>query len=87
MDNTEAMSRLKKSLAEKTIDLWVIGTVVRWTASGRYTYAAIKTAAGWYTTSTGNVFTPQQLDYEELIEVLARSETSDIEVATAWESL
>ena len=83
-----AIAQLRKSLEEKVTDLWPQGTVVRWTASDRYTYAAIKTAVGWFTTSrSGNNFVPQQLDYESLVEVLARSETSDIEVATAWESL
>lgn len=79
---------LRKALEDKVTDLWPAGTVIRWTASDRYIYVAVKTPVGWFTTSrSGNSFVPQQMDYEGLVEVLARSETSNIEVATTWETL
>jgi hypothetical protein len=61
------------------------GTVVRWTASGIYTYAAIKTPVGWFTTAREfNRFVPQTVCWEELLEILARPETTDIVVSHTW---
>lgn len=84
----ESIKALRKALKGKTTDSWPEGTVIRWLSGGRYSYAAIKTPAGWYTTATeANRYVPQVLRYEALIEVLARSEVSDISVAGEWVAL
>lgn len=79
-----SLKALKKALKNKNRDDFPLGAVIRWVASGRYTYAAIKSPVGWFTTSTGNPFTPQILDFDGLVEVLSRAETTDVEYATEW---
>jgi hypothetical protein len=84
----EELKALRKALKSKTTDRWAEGTVIRWTSGGRYTYAAIKTAVGWYTTSGfNNGYVPKTLSYEDLIEILAKSISSDIAIATEWATL
>jgi len=61
------------------------GTVIRFTSGGRYTYAVIKTGIGWVSTARydgGKV--AKTLDFDELLEVLGRSEVTDVAVATEW---
>lgn len=61
------------------------GAVVRWQSSQKYTYAALKTPAGWFTTArVGNAYVPQTVTWEQLLEILARSESSDVEIAGDW---
>lgn len=84
----ESIKALKKALKGKKTDSWAEGTVIRWLSGGRYSYAAIKTPVGWYTTAVEtNRFVPQVLKYESLIEVLSRSEVSNIAVASEWVEL
>jgi hypothetical protein len=82
----EAIERLRIDLKSKQTDLFKAGDVIRWMAGDRYEYAAIKTSTGrWYTTARpGNSFVDQVLDYDELLEVLGRSEANNIVVATGW---
>lgn len=76
---------LRQALSSKVQDQFAWGDVIRWTASGRYTYAAIKTVAGWFTTAREyNEFVGQTLTFDELLEVLSRSETTNIQVAGEW---
>lgn len=64
------------------------GTVIRWTSADRYTYAAIRTGIGWFTTSrAGNTFVPQVVTFVELLDIIARPETTEVAVATEWESV
>lgn len=88
-DINNAIAELRKAVAANAPrDQFAIGTVIRWTASERYTYAAIKTSVGWFTTARpSNPFIKNFLAYEELEEILARPETTDAAVATAWEFL
>lgn len=82
-----SMKNLRKAIEKSANkrDDFSLGTVIRWRASGRYDYAAIKTVAGWYTTARDfNTFVPQTVDWEELLEILTRSETSDVRVAVEW---
>jgi hypothetical protein len=82
-----SLKELKKAV-KKSKDDFATGTVVRWVASDRYTYAAIKTPVGWVTTARyGNSFVPQTLDFDGLLDIVARAETSKVEVATAWEAV
>lgn len=83
-----AVKSLRKVLDKKVSDKFEVGDVIRWTAAERFTYAAIKTAAGWFTTASNtNSFVSSYLSYEDLIEVLARSEVSDVAVSAGWMSL
>jgi hypothetical protein len=85
-----AVERLRKDLAEKVTDTFEVGTVIRWVGGGRYTYAAIKTSVGWFTTARGydgNGIVSKQYEYDELVEVLSKGDATDIEVATAWEAV
>lgn len=88
-DITAAINDLRQAVAANAPrDRFAIATVIRWTASERYTYAAIKTSVGWFTTARrGNPFIKNMLTYEELEEILARPETTDAAVATTWEFL
>ena len=79
---------LRKALKKSRADEFDNGTVIRWTSAERYTYAAVKTPAGWFTSSrAGNFFVPQVLEFADLIEILSRAETSNVEVAVEWESV
>lgn len=72
------------------------GTVIRWDwtpnysdafiASGgarKYTWVALRAGGRWYVTGQNE----RVLDYEGLVELLARDSSSNVEVATAWESI
>ena len=84
----DAVEQLKKAIGDKITDPFANGDVIRWVGGGRYTYAAIKTSAGWFTTARyGNVFVEAVYDYESLAEMLAKGDATDIEVATEWMSV
>jgi hypothetical protein len=84
----DSIRRLRKSVKKANKDTFEIGTVIKWTAANRYTYAVIKTAIGWASTARPtNSFVPHVMEFDELVEILGRSETSDIAVATAWEAI
>lgn len=66
-----------------------VGTVVRWTGSGTYTYAAIKTEAGWFTTAReGNPYVGiVYLSLKDLLDDLdAKDDATDIAISTEWKS-
>lgn len=83
---SDAVKALGKALSAKNKDKFEVGDVIRWTAKGSYTYIALKTEGGWYTTSKRSAMSKigEVLSYEELLDVLNRSETSDVQVASAW---
>ena len=84
------MERLRDALAAKVTDEFEIGDVIRWTGGGIYTYAAIKTSVGWFTTargSMGNGFVAKEYTYEALVELLASADVSVVEIATGWEAV
>lgn len=85
-----AIEGLRKALKKKVTDRFEVGDVIRWTAAGRYCYAAIKTDVGWFTTArgyNGNGMVAKVYEYDELIDVLSRGEASDIRVAIEWEAI
>lgn len=83
-----SLTALKKAARSKKKDTFEDGTVVRWTAAGRYNYAAIKTVAGWFTTAASyNTFVKQVLTFDELLEVIARSESTEVKVSETWKDL
>ena len=85
-----SIETLKNVLSEasKNRDDFPVGTVIRWLAAGRYVYAAIKTPRqpeGWYTTSASvNGYTPKVVSFEELLEILGRSDISQVMVSATW---
>jgi hypothetical protein len=80
-----AIESLRSAVAQKKTDKFEVGDVVRWVASGKYSYAAIKTEVGWYTTAN-NPYVPHKVgSFDNLVEILNRSEVSDIAVASTWE--
>ena len=83
-----SMETLKKELADVKRDTFDDGTVIRWVASGRFTYAALKTPVGWFTTARvmpeHAQRVPQVVTFDGLLKILSKSETSKVEVATEW---
>lgn len=84
-----SMEALRSALANKVTDQFQAGDVIRWTALGRYTYAAIKISDGrWYTTAAANNgYVNKILTFNELVDVLARAESTDIALASSWETV
>lgn len=86
-----SMKTLKEALAEVKRDTFEEGTVIRWVASGRYTYAALKTPVGWYTTAKAMPDSaqrvPQVVNFDQLLAILSKSETTKVEVATEWTAI
>lgn len=82
-----AIEKLRAEISKAVKDPFEDNTVVRWVSAGRYNYAAIKTVAGWFTTANNNAFVPGVVTYEELLDILARSEVSQVAVATEWATL
>lgn len=84
-----SMKALRKALKDKKVDKFDVGTVIRWKSAGVYNYAAIKAGNGkWYTTAASfNSFVSQILDFDDLVEVLSRAETDEIDVSLTWERL
>lgn len=81
-----SIEKLRETLADAVTDDFDMGTVIRWVAADKYRYTAIKTEIGWTTSARSiNSFVPQVVDYEELVNILSRSEVRDVEVATSWE--
>ena len=77
-----SMKQVKKAV-KKARDDFETGTIIAWTASDRYTYAAIKTPVGWYTTasSAAAAFGVNKIiDFEQVLEILARGESSKVRV-------
>lgn len=77
---------LKDFLANKVTDRFEEGDVIRWWAKDRFLYAALKTSAGWYTTAREyNPYVAQVVTFDELLEILGRSETDNVAVSTGWD--
>jgi hypothetical protein len=76
---------LTKAVKKSRKDEFEIGTVIRFTSGGRYTYAVIKTAIGWISTARwDNGFVNKDLTFEELLEILGRSNVTDVMVSLVW---
>jgi hypothetical protein len=84
-----SMKTLKKALKGKNEDTFEVGDVIRWTAAGRYTYVAVKTGIGWFTTANEyNEFVDRfYKNLDDLLLVLTRSEVTDVAVSTEWTSV
>lgn len=84
-----SMKALKDAVKKSKRDKFEVGTVIRWLSSGTYNYAAIKAGNGqWYTTAAGyNRFVSQIVSFDELLEILGRSETTEVAVSAAWDTV
>jgi len=79
------MKSLKAARKRATADKFEEGTVIRWLASGKYLYAAMKTPVGWVSTSRyNNGHVPITMTFDELLEVLSRSEVTEVVVSETW---
>lgn len=89
MVDKKAVAALRKVLKDKSVDRFETGDVIRWLAAGTYSYAAIKTPVGWYTTASTAAYrhVGQVLTWDELIDVLSKSEATEIQVAIEWEDI
>jgi hypothetical protein len=92
MVSKTVVSALKKVLKNANVDKFATADVIRWdveTPRITYSYAAIKTPVGWYTTASSSAYrhVSQILTFDELVEVLSRNEVSAVEVATEWEAI
>lgn len=84
----KALASLKKALKNRITDRFETGDVIRWTSNGRYTYAVVKDGRGlWTITGAGSWYGKGSFTFDELVDVLNRSEVSDVVVATGWESI
>lgn len=79
---------VREVVATATKDVFPTGAIIRW-QTGIYSYAAIKASNGsWYTTAASfNSFVPQIVSFEDLMEIITRSEVDEVAIATAWETL
>jgi hypothetical protein len=84
-----SMKALRDAVKKANRDTFDVGTVIRWKASDRYDYAALKAGDGqWYTTARSyNTFVPEVLKFDDLLKILTRSEVSEVAVATAWDTV
>lgn len=83
-----SVKALKKALKKARRDGFEVGTVIRWTSNNRYTYVAVKTEVGWYTTARSvNRYVDQVLTFEGLVRVLKKAEVSNVQVAVGWETV
>lgn len=82
---------IRQVRAQAVNDDFKLGTVLTWESDAGYNvflYACIKTPVGWATTSkAGNTYVDQVLSFEELLEVLGRAETQNVQMATGWTPL
>lgn len=66
------------------------GTVLRWTAKGRYSFAALRCDNKlWYLTGGAGMFGTSMKTFSELLELLEEpsNEIADLLVAVAWEEV
>lgn len=79
-----AADSLREDLGASVKDKFADGTVIRYKAADRFTYALLKTGGKWWITGSGAWYGKRTFDYDEVVEILGRSDVTDIRVATAW---
>ena len=85
-----SIKAIRKSVkrSHEQLDEFEDGDVVRWVVRGRsrsYTYAAMKTAAGWFTTATTASLVEQVVDFDRLLEILSGPCVERIDVVAGAE--
>lgn len=77
-----SMKEIKKAVKRQKDD-FVDGTLVTWVSGGKFTYAAIKTPVGWYTTASDRAAAfgiGKVITFETVLEILSRGESSSVRV-------
>lgn len=76
-----SMKAIKKAV-KKSKDDFENGTIVAWTASDKYNYAAVKTPVGWYTTASDRAeWTVKKIvSFEDMLKIIARGESANVRV-------
>ena len=85
-----SIKAIRKSVkrSHEQLDEFEDGDVVRWVVRGcsrSYTYAAMKTAAGWFTTATTASPVEQVVDFDRLLEILSGPCVERIDVVAGAE--
>ena len=85
-----SIKAIRKSVkrSHEQLDEFEDGDVVRWVVRGcsrSYTYAALKTAAGWFTTATTASPVEQVVDFDRLLEILSGPCVERIDVVAGAE--
>lgn len=87
----QALQVLEDAVGRARRDSFDIGTVVRWESVGigvDYLYAAMKTPVGWFTTAREyNTHVSPTISFEDLLEILGRSETKNVAVSVTWQAV
>lgn len=87
-DEAAAVAGLRDALKEKVADKFAVGDVIRWAGGGRFTYCAIKCGNQmWAISGTGLWYGTEQKTYEQIVEILTRSDVSDVAVAQGWATI
>lgn len=84
-----SIKAIREAVQKAKRDGFANGVVIQWTSKGSfgtdYLYAAIKSPAGWFTTARrDNPFVDQVVDFNGLLEIIARPETTDVKIASQW---
>lgn len=81
----EAADALREDLGAKVTDKFEAGDVIRWIGGGRFNYCAIKCSNNmWSISGTGIWYGTEQKTYEQIVEILSRSDVSNIATAIEW---
>lgn len=93
----EGIKALRKKVGRTKAsgDQFTDGAVIRWTFSGyvgparrRYCFAALRAGGRWWITGSGVTYGGKaSYTYDELAKILAREDTTDVTVASAWSVL
>lgn len=84
-DKEDAAGALREDLSKKVKDKFDAGDVIRWTGGGRFAYCAIKCGNSlWSISGTGIWYGTEQKTYEQIVDILERSDVTDIEVSVEW---
>lgn len=75
---------------EETEDLFAPGTVLRWTALGKYEFAALRCDNElWYLTGGAGMYGTSMKTFNDLLAILdePENEITKLQVATKWEEV
>jgi hypothetical protein len=91
LDYDAIVEMTKRLDPDDDADTYPPGTVIRWVASGRFDYAAMKAGNGlWYTTSRnefGNEHVEKVYLFGDMLMMLSSDEVTDVEFALQWEKI
>lgn len=77
-------------MSNENEDPFASGTVLKWTALGKYEFAALRCDNNfWYLTGGAGMYGSSMKSFDDLIEILEEpaNKISNLQVATAWEAV